>query len=41
MMNLLWSTKTIEEAKCLIEHGFEYFCAVEDGAGMRLASGVE
>jgi len=29
-VNLLWSTKTVEEAKGLIEHGFEYVCAVED-----------
>jgi len=29
-MNLLWSTKTVEEANDLIEHGFEYVCAVED-----------
>jgi len=29
-MNLLWNTKTEEEANDLIEHGFEHVCAVED-----------
>jgi len=29
-MNLLWSTKTAEEAKDLIDHDFEYVCVVED-----------
>jgi len=28
-MNLLWSTKTAEEAKGLIERGFEYVCAFD------------